>query len=83
MNPAAGGGIYQLNQHLDNSGVTWNATEVVDKKKSKGRTVSYYYVKVKPSSPSLGEPPEPVVSRKQFEQIKVGMQVGVGSEKER
>jgi hypothetical protein len=75
-----GGSIYQLNQHLDDSSVTWNVTKVVDKRKSKGKTVSYY-VKVKPWSPSLREPPELTVSRKQFEQIKVGMQVKVGVRK--
>jgi hypothetical protein len=72
-----GGSIYQVNQQLDHSSVTWNSTEVVGKKRSTGRTVTYY-AKVKAWSASLNEPQELVVSRRQFEQIKVGMPIEVG-----
>lgn len=72
-----GGSLYQVNQHFDNSSLSWNATEVLDTRKSSGKTVTYY-AKVKPWNPSLAESPELVVSRKQFEQLKVGMPVEVG-----
>jgi hypothetical protein len=72
-----GGSLYQVNQHFDNSSVSWNATEVLSTRRSSGKTVTYY-AKVKPWSPSLDEPPELVMSRQQFEQLKVGMHVEVG-----
>lgn len=75
-----GGSLYQVNQHFDNSSVSWNATEILDTRRSSGKTVTYY-AKVKPWNRSLAEPPELVVSRKQFEQIKVGMHVEVGVRK--
>jgi hypothetical protein len=71
------GSIYQLNKHLDNSGVTWNATEVVDKRVSRGKTVTYY-VEVAPWASAQGKPPELVVSRQRFERLQVGMSVGIG-----
>jgi len=71
------GSIYQLNKHLDNSGVTWNATEVVDKRVSRGKTVTYY-VEVAPWASAQGKLPELVVSRQRFERLQVGMSVGIG-----
>jgi hypothetical protein len=75
-----GGSLYQANQHFDNSSVSWNATEVLSTRRSSGKTVTYY-AKVKPWGPSLDEAPELVVSRKQFDQLKVGMRVEVGVRK--
>ncbi|MDH3670406.1 MAG: hypothetical protein OES46_04505 [Gammaproteobacteria bacterium] len=72
-----GGSIYQVNQHLDSSRVTWHSTEVIDKKVSKGKTISYS-IKVAPWTPSLDEPPELAVRRKQFKQIEVGMPIEIG-----
>lgn len=72
-----GGSIYQVNQHLDRSRVTWHSTEVIDKKVSKGKTLSYS-IKVAPWTPSLDEPPKLAVRRKQFKQIEVGMPIEIG-----
>ena len=75
-----GGSLYQINEHFDTSSVSWNATEVLDTRRSTGKTV-IYYAKVKPWNPSLDEPPELVVSRKQFERLKVGTHIEVGVRK--
>lgn len=72
-----GGSIYQVNQHLDSSSVTWHSTEVIDKKVSKGKTASYS-IRVAPWTPSLDEPPELTMRRKQFKQIEVGMPIEIG-----
>lgn len=35
-----GGSLYQVNQHFDNSSLSWNATEVLNTRRSSGKTVT-------------------------------------------
>lgn len=73
-----GGSIYQVNKQLDNSTVSWNSSEVIDKRASKGRTVSRYTIKVTPWNSAADAPLELNVSRGQFKQLAVGMQIEIG-----
>ncbi len=72
-----GGGVYEINKHLDRSEVKWNATEVVGKRMSRGKAARYY-LKVAPWQPTQHEPPELTISLAQFKTIEPGAFVEIG-----
>ena len=73
----AGGFVYQVNKHLDESPTEWHATEIVEKKIESGKTTSYS-VKLAPWNSSFSEPVKYTLRRDEFELFEEGMPVVIG-----
>jgi hypothetical protein len=72
-----GGGIYQVNKHLDQSPVIWNATKVISKRISRSKTVNYV-IKLEPWSKEIKKPLKINVTRKEYQELVVGERAKIG-----
>ena len=71
------GSLYQVNKHLDDSAITWHATELLMTHIDPDEWTTYH-LGVSPWDESLSELVWIEVRRTQFEAFETGMQVRVG-----
>lgn len=74
----AGGAIYQINKHLDESEATWSTTEIIGKRTKAQKTTTTYLVKLAPWDGSGGESPELNVSKGKYGALEIGAPIEVG-----